>query len=156
MILLLAVAATALEPPRRPLSWDGTAEVYPPGKVVRIAVRTRIDDQGNVVSESWPVDVGEAKGMHRMTLDANGGTTNVGGKEAAMPAAMWAEERAQYGFYQQLQLAAARAPTMLLRRLSGRSAGIEARHVQSEIALATSEYLQMPRENRAVRLPESV
>jgi len=115
MILLLAVAATALEPPRRPLSWDGTAEVYPPGKVVRIAVRTRIDDQGNVVSESWPVDVGEAKGMHRMTLDANGGTTNVGGKEATMPAAMWAEERAQYGFYQQLQLAAARAPKMARR-----------------------------------------
>jgi hypothetical protein len=97
------------------LSWAGTAEVYPPGKVIKIAVRTRIDAHGNVVSESWPVDVGEAKGMHRMTLDAGGGTTLVGGKTSPMPASMWAEERAQYAFYKQLQVASAKASNMARR-----------------------------------------
>jgi hypothetical protein len=115
MSLLLAAAASALAPPQQPLSWEGTAEVYPPGRVIKIAVRTRIDAHGDVIGESWPVDVGEAKGMHRMTLDRNGGIVDVGGKQGPMPASMWAEERAQYGFYRQLQIASAKAPTMARR-----------------------------------------
>jgi len=115
MSLLLAVAASALARPQHPLSWEGTAEVYPPGKVIKIAVRTRIDAHGDVIGESWPVDVGEAKGMHRMTLNRSGGTTSVAGKQAPMPSSMWVEERAQYGFYQQLQIASAKAPAMARR-----------------------------------------
>jgi hypothetical protein len=117
MSLLLAAAASALASPAIPLSWAGTAEVYPPGKVIRIALRTRIDARGNVISESWPIDLGEAKDMHRMALDARGGTTQVGGKTSPMPSSMWTEERAQYAFYQQLQIASARAPNMARRRV---------------------------------------
>ena len=102
MIALLLAAAPAL-------SWQGTAEVYPPSGPLKIAVRTKIDRSGDVVSESWPVAIGEAKGMHRMTLTGTGGTMEVGGKQETMPAATLAEERAQFGFYLQLQKAAARA-----------------------------------------------
>ena len=115
MSLLLAIAANALAPPQHRLSWEGTAEVYPPGKVIKIAVRTHIDAHGDVIGESWPVDVGEAKGMHRMTLNRSGGTTSVAGKQDSMSSSMWAEERAQYGFYQQLQIASAKAPAMARR-----------------------------------------
>lgn len=115
MSLLLAVAASALAPPQHRLSWEGTAEVYPPGKVIKIAVRTRIDAHGDVIGESWPVDVGQASGMHRMTLNRSGGTIDVGGKVVPMPSSMWAEERAQYGFYRQIQVASAKAPDMARR-----------------------------------------
>lgn len=90
------------------MQWEGFAEVYPPGSVLKIAVRTRIDGE-NVVSESWPVEVGEAKGLRRMTLDKRGGTVERGGNKEAMPADMWAEEYAQFAFYNQLQAASARA-----------------------------------------------
>jgi hypothetical protein len=115
MSLLLAAAASALVPPQRALSWEGTAEVYAPGKVIKIAVRTRIDAHGHVIGESWPVDVGEAKGMHRMTLNRIGGTIDVGGKRTAMPSSMWAEESAQYAFYRQIQVASAKASGLARR-----------------------------------------
>ena len=104
-MVLLAAAAGPLA-----LSWEGTAEVYPPGSKLEIAVRTSIDRDGNVVSESWPVAVGEAKGLRRMTLSAHGGTMERGGEKQAMPQDIWAEERAQFGFYRQLQTAASLLP----------------------------------------------
>jgi len=104
-LALLAAAAGPLA-----LSWEGSAEVYPPGRTLQIAVRSSIDAQGNVVSESWPVELGEAKGLRRMTLSAEGGTMERGGEKQPMPADMWAEERAQFGFYRQLQVAASEVP----------------------------------------------
>ena len=104
-IALLAAAAGPLA-----LSWEGQGEVYPPGRTLQIAVRSSIDRDGNVVSESWPVELGEAKGLRRMTLSAEGGTMERAGEKQAMPAEMWAEERAQFGFYRQLQEAASEAP----------------------------------------------
>jgi hypothetical protein len=97
VIALLAAAAAPA------LAWEGRAEVYPPGRVIEIVVRTRINGSGEVVGESWPVTVGEVKGMHRMTLTGAAGTVEIGGKTEAMPAAAFAEERAQFGFYRQLQ-----------------------------------------------------
>ena len=92
------------------LSWEGTAEVYPPGQVLKIAVRSSIDRDGTVVSESWPVAVGEEKGLRRMTLSSTGGTIERGGQTQPMPKEMWDEEHAQFGFYQQLQAAAEEVP----------------------------------------------
>jgi hypothetical protein len=110
MSLLLAAAAAAVVPSPRALAWEGTAEVYPPGHVVEIVVHTRIDRDGSVVSESWPAALGRDKGLHRMTLDASGGTLERGTTREPMPRAQWDEEHAQFGFYRQLQIAAARAP----------------------------------------------
>ena len=93
------------------LRWEGTGEVYPPDRVIKLGIRTRIED-GNVLSETWPVEQGESKGMHRMTLDQTGGTVEIGGKKDPMPQSMWDEEHAQYGFYAQLQEAARRAPSL--------------------------------------------
>jgi hypothetical protein len=99
-IALLWAAAGSMS-----LSWAGNAEVYPPGRVLKIVVRSSIDREGNVISESWPIELGEAKGLRRMTLSASGGTAERGGQGQPMSADMWAEERAQFGFYRQLQLA---------------------------------------------------
>ena len=115
MIPLLAAVAMQFAPTEaariQGLRWGGTAEVYPAGAVIRLGVRTRMRGD-SVLSETWPVEQGEAKGMHRMTLDANGGTVEIGGKKGPMPQAMWREERAQYGIYTQLQAAAARGPDL--------------------------------------------
>jgi hypothetical protein len=104
-LALLAAAAGQLT-----LSWEGTAEVYPPGRTLHIAVRSTIDRNDNVVSESWPVELGEAKGLRRMTLSAHGGTMERTGEKQPMPREIWAEERAQFGFYRQLQVAASQVP----------------------------------------------
>jgi hypothetical protein len=108
MIALLLGAVGTLS-----LNWEGNAEVYPPGQVLKIAVRASIDREGNIVSESWPIELGEAKGLRRMTLSATGGTMERGGKSQPMPADIWTEERAQFGFYQQLQVAEAERPVRI-------------------------------------------
>jgi len=100
------------------LSWEGTGTVYPPGEPLKIAVRTRIDTQGNVVSESWPVALGEEKGLRRMMLKADGGTVERGGKSEPMPKPMHGEEWAQFGFYQQLQAAVPRASEIARQRVN--------------------------------------
>lgn len=92
------------------LSWEGTAEVYPPGRTLKIGVRTSIDPIGNVVSDSWPLEVGEAKGLRRMRIADGEGTIERAGKSEPMPEAMRFEEQAQFAFYRFLQLAAQRAP----------------------------------------------
>jgi hypothetical protein len=95
-----------------PMSWEGEATVYPPGRELKIAVRTRIDQLGNVVSESWPIELGEAKGLRRMTLTGGGGTVERDGQKLPMPEDMYREERAQFEIYRLLQLAADRGPEM--------------------------------------------
>ena len=112
-LALLAAAAGPLA-----LSWEGNAEVYPPGRTLQIAVRSSIDGDGNVTSESWPVELGEAKGLRRMTLSATGGTMERSGEKQPMPADLWAEERAQFGFYRQLQVAASLLPSHIARRVN--------------------------------------
>lgn len=92
------------------LSWEGEATVYPPGRELRIKVRTRIDSLDNVVSESWPIELGEAKGLRRMTLSASAGTLERVGEKLPMPQDVWAEETAQFGFYRQLQVANSELP----------------------------------------------
>jgi len=94
------------------LSWEGTAEVYPPGRTLKIGVRTSIDPVGNVVSDSWPLEVGEARGLRRMRIADGEGTIERGGKSQPMPEAMRFEEQAQFAFYRFLQVAAQRAPDM--------------------------------------------
>jgi hypothetical protein len=117
MSLMMTFAAVAMEaapdqPPKfHSLRWEGTGEVYPPGGTIKLAIRTRIEGD-RVISESWPIEQGQAKGMHRMTLDADAGTVEIGGKTDAMPRPMWDEEHAQYGIYLQLQEAAERAPKL--------------------------------------------
>lgn len=108
VLALLALAAGPLA-----LSWEGHAEVYPPGQVLKIAVRSSIDAHDNVVSESWPVELGEAKGLRRMTLSSEGGTIERGGNKRPMPLDIWTEEQAQFGFYRQLQLAEAERPSRI-------------------------------------------
>jgi len=93
-----------------PLRWEGTAIVYPPGRTLKIGVRTSIGHLRDVVSESWPLELGEAKGMRRMHLTDAGGTVERDGKSEPMPEAMWLEERDQFDIYRFLQLAAVRAP----------------------------------------------
>ena len=95
-----------------PLSWEGEAVVHLPGGELKIAVRTRIDSIGNVVGESWPVELGEAKGLRRMTLTDGTGTMERGGKLEPMPEAMYREEQQQFDFYRHLQFAADEAPEM--------------------------------------------
>lgn len=91
------------------ISWEGEATVYPSGRELKIAVRTRIDPIGNVVSESWPVELGEAKGLRRMTLKDGSGTMERGGKTEPMPEAMYREEDQQFEIYRILQVAEERA-----------------------------------------------
>jgi hypothetical protein len=95
-----------------PLAWEGEATVYLPDRELRIAVRTRIDPIGNVVSESWPLELGEAKGLRRMTLKDGTGTMERGGKKEPMPEDMYGEEVQQFEFYRHLQFAADEAPQM--------------------------------------------
>ena len=108
--VLLAAAAGMVS-----LSWEGTAEVHPPGRTLQIAVRSSIDAEGNVVSESWPVELGETKGLRRMTISNAGGTMERGGDKQVLPPDIWSEERAQFGFYRQLQVAAAKVPEHIAR-----------------------------------------
>jgi len=95
-----------------PLAWEGLAEVYPPGRTLKIAVRSRIDQIGNVVSDSWPLEVGEAKGRRRMILKDGSGTMERDGKSEPMPESMVREEQQQFEFYRYLQFAANRGPEM--------------------------------------------
>jgi hypothetical protein len=125
MISALAAMAAAGSPIVA-LSWEGTAEVYPPGRTLKIAVRSSIDREGNVLSESWPIELGEAKGIRRMTLSASGGTMERAGVRQAMPPAIWSEERAQFGFYRQLQVAAAE-----VAQLAGK--GVDTFSVEGEV-----------------------
>lgn len=97
---LLATVAASQTPA---LHWEGTAEVYPPGRTLKIAVRSHIDRNGNVVSESWPIELGEARGLRRMLISAQGGTMERAREKQSMPTEIWSEERAQFGFYRQLQ-----------------------------------------------------
>lgn len=111
MIELAFLATAVLEnPPPLALSWEGTAIVFPDSTQRKIAVRTTIDRNGDVVSDSWPIEVGEEKGLRRMTLTADGGTMERRHESLPMGTEMWGEERAQFGLYRQLQIAAAQAP----------------------------------------------
>ena len=112
-MIWLNLLATVVAVQLPSMSCEGTAEVYPPGQVAKIAVRTRIDQEGNVVSESWPVEVGEARGLRRMTITDAGGTMERSGEKQPMPTDIWREERAQFGFYRQLQVAASQVPARI-------------------------------------------
>jgi len=101
MIAALALAAAV------PLAWEGTAKVYDGATVIPLTVRSRMEADGTVVSDSWPTAVGRAKGLHRLVLRPDGsGSLTIGTKSQAAPAALIREERAQFGFYQEMQAAA--------------------------------------------------
>lgn len=117
LLALGAVPALAADKPAasqssaviRPLNWEGKATIHAGDRKIDIRVRTRIDSAGNVVSESWPVEQGEA-GLRRMIIDASGGWMERGGKREPMPKEMLEHERQQFGFYAQLQRAMAYQP----------------------------------------------
>ena len=88
----------------RAVAWDGKGMVYAGDRKIGIGVRTRISKEGHVVSDSWPIEQGEAA-MRRMVIDDSGGWIERDGKREPMPAAMLEHERQQYGFYTQLQKA---------------------------------------------------
>lgn len=95
------------------ISWTAQATVYADDKTIPIESHTRMTLDGKLVEgESWPVAQGRAKGLHRMTLTPEGGVMHIGGREQPMPEAMVREERAQFGFYLQLQEAAAWCATL--------------------------------------------
>ena len=95
-----------------PLAWEGTAVVHSGATTIPITVRTRVEASGRVVSESWPTAIGEAKGLRRFILEPSGeGTIERGGRSEPAPAAFAREEVAQFGFYQQLQVAVIRCGT---------------------------------------------
>lgn len=113
--LLLAAAAPSpaqVQHPKvekfvaRPISWEGSATIHAGDQKIKIQVRTRIAANGDVVSESWPVEQGE-QAMRRMTIDQWGGWIERGGKREPMPKEMLEHERQQFGFYTQLQKALA-------------------------------------------------
>lgn len=91
----------------RSLAWEGKGTVYGGDRKVEIRVRTRISKEGHVVSESWPVEQGEAA-MRRLIIDDSGGWIERGGKREPMSPPMLEHERQQFGFYTQLQEALAR------------------------------------------------
>lgn len=100
-LLLLAVTAAS-----QVLAWEGRAVVHDGSRDIVIAVRSRMEAD-RIVSESWPVVEGEAKGLRRLIIPTTGDATlERGGKVTAMPAAFAVEERAQFAFYRQLQDAA--------------------------------------------------
>jgi hypothetical protein len=95
----------------RPLSWEGSATIHAGDQKIDIRVRTRIDAEGNVVSESWPVAQGE-QATRRMIIDATGGWMERGGQREPMPKEMFEHERQQFGLYRQLQIAMSRRQNM--------------------------------------------
>lgn len=102
LLLLTAIAAT------QPLAWEGRAVVHDGSRKIVIGVRSRIEAD-RIVSESWPMTEGEAKGLRRLIIPAMGeATLERSGKVTVMPAAFAVEERAQFAFYGQLQEAARR------------------------------------------------
>lgn len=105
MIVTLAAAAVAAVTPQS-MHWEGSAAVWDGDRKIALTVRTTIGRDGSVRSDSWPTDVGEAKGLHRLEIKGDGATMTIGGKSGPAPAALVAEERRQFGFYWQLQQAA--------------------------------------------------
>jgi hypothetical protein len=102
-----AVAGPAKHFEPRAVAWEGKGIVYASERKIEIGVRTRISKEGDVVSESWPIEQGESA-LRRMIIDKNGGWIERGGKREPMPPAMLEHERQQYGFYAQLQEALSR------------------------------------------------
>ena len=88
----------------RPVAWEGRGIVYAGDRKIEIGVRSRISKEGHVVSESWPVELGETA-TRRMIIDDSGGWIERDGKREPMPPAMLEHERQQFGFYTQLQKA---------------------------------------------------
>ncbi len=101
MIALLALAAA-----QQQLSWSADAAVHDGARVIAIQSRTVLGTDGSVNSASWPVEQGEAKGLRRMIISADGGWIERAGTRLPMPADMLTEERQQFGFYLELQQAA--------------------------------------------------
>lgn len=144
MSVLLSLAAAAALPV---LQWEGRGVVHDGTRTIAIAVRSRMEP-GRIVSESWPVAEGEAKGLRRLIIpEAGEATLERGGKVTPMPAAFATEERAQFAFYRQLQEAArtcaAQKPEATLSqsfvvdgRTSFRCRGSEARTAANWVAAA--------------------
>lgn len=102
MSLLLAMMAAV------PLSWQGTAVVHDGSRSIAITVRSRVEESGRVVSESWPTSMGEEEGLRHLVIEPDGqGFVDRGGTRQSADAAFVREEVAQFGFYQQLQAAVA-------------------------------------------------
>ena len=105
--LLAPTWQSTANPPAKPfepraLSWEGKATIHAGERKIDIRVRTRISKEGHVLSESWPVEQGEA-GIRRMIIDDSGGWMERGGKREPMPPEMLEHERQQFGFYAQMQ-----------------------------------------------------
>lgn len=91
------------------MSWRGSAEVTAGGRTIAIEVRSSIAADGTIISESWPTNEGEVRGLRRLVLSPDGtGSLERNGQRQALPREFVDEERAQFGFYLQLQTAAAR------------------------------------------------
>ncbi len=86
--------------------WEGEAVVHAGERTLPIGVRTRIESDGKVVSDSWPLGEGRVRGLRRMVLLPDGaGTLTRNGQTTQLEAAFVREELAQFGFYHQLQVA---------------------------------------------------
>lgn len=103
MILALLLAAASA----RPLAWEGRATVHDGNRTIAIAVRSRVERDGTVISESWPLAEGAPEGLRRMVLQPDGtGTLERRGTVQPLPAEFAREEAAQFAFYQQYRVAA--------------------------------------------------
>lgn len=102
MIATLIAAAAAST-----LHWQGTAKVYDGDRTIALGVDSRLGLDGQVDSRSWPLAEGRAKGERGMMIAADGqsGSLLRNGQSTPMPADFLREERAQFGFYLQLQQA---------------------------------------------------
>lgn len=115
----LLLAAAAILPV---LTWEGRAVVHDGNREIAIAVQTRME-RDRIVSESWPQAEGEDKGLRRLIIPAEGDAIlERGGKTTRMPPAFAIEERAQFAFYRQLQIAVQQCA--LLRGRASRSAPV--------------------------------
>lgn len=88
----------------RALHWTGTAEVYPPGRTLRLGVETSLTPFASARSDTWLIEQGRAS-LRSLIVTPNGGWLERGGIREAMPPAMLHHERQQYAVYGQMQLA---------------------------------------------------
>lgn len=101
-------ASAASRPALRTVSWVGTAEVYPPGRTLKLGVETSVTPFESARSDTWLLEQGRAS-MRGLVISPTEGWIVRGPNREPMPALMLKHERQQYAVYGQMQVALLRA-----------------------------------------------
>lgn len=94
----------ASQPALRTLMWSGTAEVYPPGRTLKLGVETSLTPFTSAQSATWLLDQGK-ESLRGLVISPTEGWIVRGTNREPMPALMLKHERQQYAVYGQMQLA---------------------------------------------------